>query len=63
MEDLALIEAFLNRRHELTIEVRTRMAREILDRIKSKTPMEMSQQSDEGVLEALAYQRRGAGYS
>jgi hypothetical protein len=63
LEDLALIETFLNRRQELTADVRSRMAQEILDRITSKTPVDVGQQSTESVLEALAYQRRGAGYS
>ena len=64
LEDLTLIETFLNRRHELAPDVRSRMAGEILERIKARTEVDGGGQlSAESLLEALAHQRRGAGYS
>ncbi len=62
LEDLALIETFLNRRHELGFDVRSRMAHQILDRLRGKLSLDpASQLSAEETLEALAHERRGAG--
>jgi uncharacterized RDD family membrane protein YckC len=63
LEDLALIETFLNRRHELAFDVRSRMAHEILGRLKGKLSLDPgSQLSAESILESLAHERRGASY-
>ena len=62
MEDLALIDAFLHRRHDLAPDVRSRMAGEILLRIRSRVPVQVEvNSSPEAILEALAYGRRSAG--
>jgi uncharacterized RDD family membrane protein YckC len=63
LEDLALIETFLNRRHELAFDVRSRMAHEILDRLKAKVSLDpRSQLSAEETLESLAHERRSVGH-
>jgi uncharacterized RDD family membrane protein YckC len=62
IEDLALIDAFLNRRSELAPEVRSRMAWQILNQLSPKLgapPVPGS--SNESVLESLAWERRSAG--
>jgi uncharacterized RDD family membrane protein YckC len=66
MEDLRLIEAFLNRRHSLENDIRSRAAAQILARIKSTSPSlsifgAEQGQSDEAMLEALAHERRSLG--
>jgi uncharacterized RDD family membrane protein YckC len=63
-EDLRLIETFLNRRHELAPDVRSRMAWQILNQLKTKVPVDTSGPlSAESILESLAHERRNAGYS
>jgi len=61
-EDCALIDSFLNRRAALEVDVRFRMAEEVLRRLKPKLmlPAE-STLSTEKILEALAYERRATG--
>jgi hypothetical protein len=61
-EDCALIDSFLNRRSALEVDVRFRMAEEVLRRLKPKLmlPAE-STLSTEKILEALAYERRATG--
>jgi uncharacterized RDD family membrane protein YckC len=63
-EDLALIEAFLNRRESLPPDVRFRMANQIADRISAKLALPVeSSVTGEKLLEALAQERRSsAGY-
>jgi uncharacterized RDD family membrane protein YckC len=61
IEDLALIDAFLNRRNELAPEVRSRMAAQILDQLRPKLPILDPRFSTESVLESLAWERRSAG--
>lgn len=64
IEELALIETFLHRRSDLAPEVRSRMAEQILERVKDKVPAEAaSQLSTETILESLAHERRGIGHS
>ncbi len=64
IEELALIETFLHRRYDLAPEVRSRMAEQILERVKDKVPAEAaSGLSTETILESLAHERRNAGYS
>jgi uncharacterized RDD family membrane protein YckC len=64
IDDLALIDAFLNRRNELPPEVRSRMAIQILTQLRPKLPPAMQPAtSPEAMLEALAWERRAAGRS
>lgn len=65
VQDLTLIETFLQRRYELTPDVRSRMASDILDRIKRNHPAAaFPDTSTESVLELVAQERRSsAGYS
>jgi uncharacterized RDD family membrane protein YckC len=62
IEDLALIDAFLNRRNELLPDVRSRMAAQILNQVRPKLPFHADTGlSTESVLESLAWERRSAG--
>ena len=62
VEDLVLIETFLNRRSTLTADVRSRMAAQILERLKPKLSLgDDSPSSAESILESLVYQRRTGG--
>ena len=62
VDDLVLLDTFLNRRAELNPGVRARMADEILRKLSPKLSLPaQSQQSAESTLEALAYQRRSSG--
>jgi uncharacterized RDD family membrane protein YckC len=62
LEDLLLIDAFLNRRSELAANVRASMADEILRKIGPKLSLPpQGNQSSESILESLAYQRRSSG--
>lgn len=62
IEDLALIDAFLNRRNELLPDVRSRMAAQILNQLRPKLPFQADTGlSTESVLESLAWERRSAG--
>ena len=61
--DLALIEAFLNRRYELTPDVRARMADEIVRRLQDRLSLTVDQgAAPERTLERLSYERRRANY-
>jgi uncharacterized RDD family membrane protein YckC len=62
VEDLTLIDTFLNRRNELTPDVRSRMAARILAQLRPKLPAHTdSGMSTESILESLAWERRSAG--
>ena len=63
IEDLGLIDTFLNRRHSLTPDVRSHMAHQILDRLKPKLVLRDDDSAAESILESLAYERRSAGNS
>jgi uncharacterized RDD family membrane protein YckC len=64
IEDLSLIDTFLNRRHNLAPDVRSRMAHQILDRLKPKLLLPGDENSTaESILESLAYERRSTGNS
>jgi len=64
LEDLALIDTFLNRRHDLAPNVRARMADGILSRLKPKLTLQgVNEFRSESILESLAYERRSAGYN
>jgi hypothetical protein len=64
IEDLALVDAFLNRRNELPPDVRSRMAAQILNQLRPKLPSTLDPRlSTESVLESLAWERRSAGGS
>jgi uncharacterized RDD family membrane protein YckC len=64
IEDLGLIDTFLNRRHNLAPEVRSRMAHQILNRLKPKLLLpDDDNSSAESILESLAYERRSTGNS
>jgi len=64
IEDLGLIDTFLNRRHNLAPEVRSRMAHQILNRLKPKLLLpDDDNLSVESILESLAYERRSTGNS
>jgi uncharacterized RDD family membrane protein YckC len=61
-EEHALIDSFLNRRSDLDLDVRLRIADEILRRIKPKLILPAENLlSTEKILEALAYERRTIG--
>jgi len=62
IEDLALVDAFLNRRNELAPDVRSRMAAQILNQLRPKLPFNADTGlPTESVLESLAWERRSAG--
>ena len=62
VDDMVLIDTFLNRRSMLAPDVRSRMAAQILDRLKPKLSLgDDSQSSAESILEFLVYQRRAGG--
>ncbi len=62
VEDLVLIDTFLNRRSMLEPDVRSRMAAQILERLKPKLSLgDDGQSSAESILEFLVYQRRAGG--
>jgi uncharacterized RDD family membrane protein YckC len=62
VEDLILIETFLNRRSTLAADVRSRMAAHIIERLKTKLSVSPdSESSAESILEFLVYQRRAGG--
>lgn len=62
IEDLALVDAFLNRRNELLPDVRSRMAAQILNQLRPKLPPNLDPRlSNESILESLAWERRSAG--
>ena len=62
LEELALIDVFLQRRHDLAPDVRARMAGDILARLQPKVAGEaQTRLSTESLLEALAYERRSSG--
>ena len=64
IEDLSLVDTFLNRRHNLAPDVRSRMAHQILNRLKPKLLLpDDNSSSVESILESLAYERRSAGNS
>jgi uncharacterized RDD family membrane protein YckC len=60
-EDVALIDTFLQRRHDLQAEVRYRMGSDILRRLAGKLTVEATDgRSTEAILEAAVYERRGS---
>jgi len=62
LEELALVDAFLQRRSDLAEDVRSRMAAEIVARLQPKlAPGVQSRFSPESLLEALSYERRSSG--
>lgn len=62
VEDLALIDAFLNRRGQLDDAVRSRMADQIVKQLRPKLlPGVTADRSPESVLESLAWERRSSG--
>jgi uncharacterized RDD family membrane protein YckC len=62
LEELGLIDAFLQRRSDLDWDVRSRMAAQILERLRPKlTAAARDQSSTESLLEALAYECRSTG--
>jgi len=62
LDDLTLIDAFLNRRNELAPDVRSSMAARILDQLRPKLAGVPEQGlSAEAMLESLAYERRSTG--
>ena len=64
IEDLSLIDTFLNRRHNLAPDVRSQMAHQILNRLKPKLLLPDDENwSAESILESLAYERRSTGNS
>jgi uncharacterized RDD family membrane protein YckC len=64
LEDLSLIDTFLNRRHSLAPDVRSHMAHQILNRLRPKLLLpDDNDSSAESILESLAYERRSTGNS
>ncbi len=62
VEDLTLIETFLQRRDQLAPDVRARMADQILTRLRDKLSLATGgEASAESILESLARERRSAG--
>ena len=62
MEELALIDTFLQRRYDLAPDVRSRMAGQILGQLQPKLASGAEEGlSTESLLEALAYERRSTG--
>lgn len=62
LEESALIDSFLTRRSELDLDVRARMAEQILQRIRPKLTLPGDNSlSTETILENLAYERRATG--
>jgi uncharacterized RDD family membrane protein YckC len=62
IEELALIDTFLERRYDLAPDVRSRMAAQILGQLKPKLIATAGDGlSTESLLEALAYERRSTG--
>jgi uncharacterized RDD family membrane protein YckC len=62
LEELAVIDTFLHRRYDLDPDVRSRMAAEILARIRPKlAPDAQARFSMESLLEAVAFERRSSG--
>ncbi len=58
-EEFSLIDAFLNRRSELPADVRSRMAREVLGRVRPKVSAGAEREmSTESILESLAQEYR-----
>lgn len=64
LEELALIDTFLQRRYDLAPDVRSQMAAQILGRFRPKLAAGAEGRfSTESLLEALAYERRSGIYS
>lgn len=62
VDDLKLIEAFLQRRFELAPDIRSRMAAEILNRVRGELPeLPARGASVESTLEDIARERRSSG--
>jgi uncharacterized RDD family membrane protein YckC len=62
IEELALIDTFLQRRYDLAPDVRSSMAARILSGLKPKLAADAQDRfSTESLLEALAYERRSTG--
>lgn len=62
-EECVLIDSYLNRREALDLGVRYQMAGEILRRLKPKLTLPADATlSNDAILEALAYERRGIGH-
>ncbi|MBS1874437.1 MAG: RDD family protein [Acidobacteria bacterium] len=59
-EELALVDAFLNRRWELPADVRARLAADVVSKLGDKRPAGYVG-TVEGLLEALAYEARQSG--
>jgi hypothetical protein len=60
--DLALIDAFLSRRHSLDERIRRTTATQILDRLKERLPADADLRgTPESILEALSVQMRSTG--
>lgn len=62
IDDLKWIDAFLHRRADLTPDVRSKIADEMLARIRTRSTIEIPLDAPaETILESLAYGRRAAG--
>jgi uncharacterized RDD family membrane protein YckC len=62
LDDLALIDTFLNRRHDLAPDVRSRMAARIIEQLRTRLVFtQYPGVTDEALLEALVYERRSSG--
>lgn len=58
VEDLRLMDTFLNRRHEMDADLRSHMANQILARLKAQIEITDDSRPAEGVIETLARERR-----
>lgn len=62
LEDLTLIETFLQRRYDLAPDVRSRMSSEILNRVRGVLSLPAGMEdSAESILESVARERRSSG--
>ena len=58
VDDLRLMDTFLNRRHEMDADLRSRMANQILARLKAQIEIPGDGKSAEEIIETLARERR-----
>ena len=65
IEEIGLVDRFLQRRYDLDPDVRSRMAHQVLDRIRPKLSLDESRaESAESILSAVAAEyRSNAGYA
>lgn len=58
VDDLRLMDTFLNRRRDMDVDLRSRMASQILARLKAQIEMPDDGRTAEEIIETLARERR-----